>query len=314
MNSPANSPARRSPSVEVIMVAFNNGASLASCLAALRAAGKGLNLSVTVIDNCSRENIDSIIRNSGISADIVRSEANLGYGGGNNIGIRRALGKTPPPSAILVLNPDVELRSGAISELCRVLQETHCGAVSPQMSDPPGANQETPSRSLWGRRARSIRSGGRPLTSVDRLPGSCILISTEALKRVGLFDEKYFLYWEEIDLCVRLRRAKYDLLIAEDVAAVHHGAGEGCLKRHRAYYMWRNQIYFSFKNYGPFLGFLFVARRVFVADAREVIRYVKQGRSELVLAGLAGLWAGLRGESGPSVSRFALPESSPPGT
>jgi len=135
-----------------------------------------------------------------------------------------------------------------------------------------------------------------------------MLICTEALVRVGLFDEKYFLYWEEIDLCVRLRRANYELLIADDVAAVHHGADAGCLKRHRTYYMWRNQIHFSFRNYGAFLGFLFLVRRLLVANAREVFRYLRRGRTELVLAGLAGLWAGLRGERGPSVSRFALPE------
>ena len=120
-----------------------------------------------------------------------------------------------------------------------------------------------------------------------------MLIRTEALVRVGLFGcEKYFLYWEEIDLCIRLRRANYELLIAEDVTAVHHGAGNGTLKRHRTYYMWRNQIYFSFKNYGLFLGFLFVVRRLVVADAREVFRYLRRGRTELILARLAGLWAG----------------------
>ncbi len=309
----ADLPVVGSPSVEVIVVAFNSGDSLAACLAALPAAGKGLELSVTVIDNHSSENIDPMVRNSGISADVVRSQANLGYGGGNNIGIRRALLRQPRPRAVLVLNPDVVLPRGTISELYAVLQKTRCGAVSPQMGDSSGANQETPHRTLWGRRIRPFDLGGRPLTSVDRLPGSCMLICTEALERVGLFDEKYFLYWEEIDLCVRLRRAKFELLIAEDVTAVHHGAGEGCLKRHRAYYMWRNQIYFSFKNYGPFLGFLFVARRLLVADAREVFRYLKRGRTELIFAGLAGLWDGLHGELGPSVSRFALPRNPLPG-
>lgn len=140
-----------------------------------------------------------------------------------------------------------------------------------------------------------------------------MLICTEALVRVGLFDEKYFLYWEEVDLCFRLRQANFDLLIAGNVRAVHHGEEEGSLKRHRTYYMWRNQIYFSFKNYGPFLGFLFVARRLLVADAREAFRYLRRGRTELILAGLAGLWDGLRGELGPSGSRFALPGSPLPG-
>ena len=207
----------------------------------------------------------------------------------------------------------MELLPSAISELYAVLQETSCGAVSPRIGDRSGASQETPRRTLWGWPLRPFRSDGRLLTRVDRLPGSCMLISTEALVCVGLFDERYFLYWEEIDLCCRLRRANQKLLIAGNVAAVHQGAEKPRLKRHRTYYTWRNQIYFSFKNYGPFLGALFVARRVLIADMREVWQYLQSGKKELVLAGLAGLWAGLRGEQGPSVSRFALPETPVPG-
>jgi N-acetylglucosaminyl-diphospho-decaprenol L-rhamnosyltransferase len=313
MNLPAAKPVLGLPSIEVIVVAFNSAESLATCLAALPAAGEGLELRVTVIDNCSAEDIGSTVRNSGICAEVVRSQVNLGFGGGNNIGIRRALQKRPLPDAILVLNPDVELPPATISKLYFILEETRCGAVSPQIRDRSGMKQENPLRTLWGRRIRPGDLKGRPSTSVDRLPGSCMLICTEALVRVGLFDERYFLYWEEIDLCVRLRRAKYELLIAEDVVAAHGGAGESSLRRHRTYYMWRNQIYFSFKNYGLLLGFIFVAERLFVANAREVFRYVRRGRSDLILAGLAGLWAGLRGEVGPSASRFALPRNPLPG-
>ena len=70
------------PSVEVIVVAFNSGESLAACLSVLPAAGAGLKLHVTVIDNCSSEDTGRLVRDAGISAEIVRSPVNLGYGGG----------------------------------------------------------------------------------------------------------------------------------------------------------------------------------------------------------------------------------------
>ena len=69
MNTRADKPGPEMPAVEVIVVAFNRGDSLASCLTALPAAGKGLAMSVSVIDNCSSENIGAMVRNSGICAD-----------------------------------------------------------------------------------------------------------------------------------------------------------------------------------------------------------------------------------------------------
>lgn len=314
MNARTQAPAVAPRSVEVIVVAFHSGDSLVSCLAALPAAGKNLELAITVVDNGSSENLESEIRKSGVSAEVLRSPVNLGYGGGNNLALRRALKRRQRPSAVLVVNPDVELRPGALSELFAILEETCCAAVSPRIQDASGTHGESPLRSLWGKPLRPFDRQGRRLRSVDRLPGSCMLMRTDVLAQVGLFDERYFLYWEEIDLCCRMRLANHTLLIAEDVAAVHDGAGDGSLKRHRIYYMWRNQIYFSFKNYGPFLGLFFVARRLLIADVREVCGFLKRGKTELIFAGLAGLWAGIRGESGAGVSSFAAPQRTPHGT
>jgi GT2 family glycosyltransferase len=124
----------------------------------------------------------------------------------------------------------------------------------------------------------------------------------------GLFDEDYFLYWEEIDLCARVRRAGYDLLIATEVTVVH--GGDGDLKSHRAYYLWRNQVLFSFRRLGPVAGTAFLLRRLLVGNVRESITYISRGRWDLLAAAVSGLWAGLRGEVGRSTSRFA--DTTPP--
>jgi len=293
-------------SVEVILVVTTEADPLASCLALLPAAGEGVNLSVTVVDNCSSEDIRAALRGARVSANVLRTSAVLGFGGANNVGIQHAMQKNPPPDALLVLNPDVELPPGSIRILCGVLKDMGCGAVSPVTGDKLGGNLEAPLRTLWGRRLPPVHGRGWQLMEVDRLPGCCMLISSESLRKIGLFDEQYFLYWEEIDLCIRLRMANYDLLIAREVSAIHLGAGQGRLKLHRAYYMWRNQIYFAMKNYGPLLGSLFLARRLLISNVREVFTYLRRGRAELILAGLAGLCAGFCGEVGHSTSRFAV--------
>jgi GT2 family glycosyltransferase len=163
-------------------------------------------------------------------------------------------------------------------------------------------------RSLWGFPLRPLPSPNQQLLRTDRLPGCCMLIRPELFEHVGMFDEKYFLYWEEIDFCLRARSAGHELLINRDIAIVHRGDGIGTLKRHRVYYTWRNQVRFAFKNYGRLLGLLFLMRRLFITNLRELITYLCCGRPSLLLAGMAGLWAALVGEAGHSESCHAAPE------
>ena len=238
----------------------------------------------------------------------MRQSENSGYAGGNNAGIRTVLGILGRgPSAILVLNPDVLLPPGSIEKLFdHLMNSPGSGAISPRVVDSTGDRGTPRFRSLWG---VPMGSNAAEVVSLDRLPGCCILARPAVFEHAGWFDESYFLYWEEIDWCVRMRRAGYELLVARDLRVIHHGDLNRGMKSHRIFYMWRNQVRFGMKNYGPLLGSVFLLRRL-GANFREAAAYVANGRPGLVLAGLAGLWAGLRGESGRSSSRFAVPESS----
>jgi GT2 family glycosyltransferase len=294
------------PDVEAIVVAFNSEPSITECLQALPAAAGNLRLRVTVVDNASTVQVAFAGEPLGLGTRVIRQPKNLGYAAGNNAGILSILGQGSSPEAILVLNPDVILPAGSIEELLGHLRRSpRCGAVSPWVTASAGDRGAPRSRSLWG-----FPMGGpdsSELMPVDRLPGCCMLARPEVFERGGWFDENYFLYWEEIDWCVRMRRAGYALLIARDVQVVHLGDRRPGLKRHRIFYMWRNQVRFGMKNFGPVLGPAFLLRRLF-ANFREVVAFVAHRRPALVLAGLAGLWAGLRGEAGRSTSRFAVPD------
>ncbi len=288
--------------VEVVIVAFNSEDSIVECLRSLPAAAGTRRVRVTVVDNASKVNVALAVERSGTPAQVLRQHENLGYAGGNNAGIRNILSEGS--SAVLVLNPDVLLPAGAIEELWgHLMRSPGCGAISPWVTDTANDRGVPWFRSLWG---VPIFSNERDLIPVDRLPGCCMLARTAVFENAAWFDESYFLYWEEIDWCVRIRRAGYELLVARDLRVIHHGDRRRGMKRHRIFYMWRNQVRFGMKNYGPLGGSIFFLRRLF-ANFREAVAFVADGRATLVLAGLAGLCSGLRGESGRSSSRFAIP-------
>jgi GT2 family glycosyltransferase len=129
---------------------------------------------------------------------------------------------------------------------------------------------------------------------------------------IGRFDEAYFLYWEEIDLCQRARDAGFTLGICPGIEVVHRPGEIGGVeteRSHRVYYMWRNQFRFAFRTWGV-LGALFLARRS-VTLLRDAWRYARAGRVDLLRAAGAGLRAGLDGECGRSRHPAADPDRSP---
>lgn len=294
--------------VEVVIVAFNSGDDLNCCLRSLVPAAVGESIRITIVDNASAIPVDRRLEGSQPPIQVISLTDNLGYAGANNLAIRRALLRQPPPEAVLVLNPDVTLPPGAIGRLCRVLRKhSKCAVVSPGVIDASGIPQGYGQRSLWGVPLRPARAGDGGLIPVDRLPGCCMLIKAEAFESAGLFDENYFLYWEELDFCLRLRRCGYDLLKLSELLACH-GRASALVRRHRIYYMWRNQVRFAMKNYGFGMGSVFLIRRIFLANVREAFMYLRSRQPTLIYAGLAGLWAGLRGERGRGGSLYALPD------
>jgi N-acetylglucosaminyl-diphospho-decaprenol L-rhamnosyltransferase len=282
-------------SVEAIVVAFNSLRWIDACLKALPAAAGRVQLRITVVDNASDMSVTGAVEKSGIPARVLTMDGNLGYAGANNSAIRSILsGRETPPHAVLILNPDVVMPPGSIERLLGLLLASDsCGAVSPRVA---GSDIFRP---IWGwPRARFTANG--ETVEVDRLPGCCLLIKPELFQRAGLFDEAYFLYWEEIDFGLRACAAGYRLLIHTRVAAVH---AEGANQAHRAYYMCRNQFRFGFKNYGRMKGLVFLVRRLLVTNLREIATH-----PALLRPSLAGLAAGLRGETGRSASAYATPE------
>ena len=268
-------PGPASPRVTVAVVSYNTRDDLRRCLASLR-SHSGMPCQVVVVDNASADGSADMVEAEFPEARLVRNPENVGFSRANNQALREA---TAPYA--LMLNSDAELTPGALPALAALLDaRPRLGAVGPRTLSPDGTVQVSFGPALtpvaeW-RQCRLVRGvkGRRPAAlaeaaaraSVEHAPdwlsGSCLLARKEALDAVGGFDEGFFLYEEDVDLCLRLRRAGWGLLFTPAAEVVHHlgrsteaDPARARLEYHRAH------LRFYGKHNGPVLT---AALRVFI--------------------------------------------------
>lgn len=219
--------------LSIIIVNYKTKDKTLACLQAIEEAGLGaLAYEIIVVDNASGDDL-SPLAEAYPRARVIQSASNLGMGGGNNLGAREAKG-----DFILVLNPDTRVRPGAIEALHGFLRaRPEVGIAGPKLLNPDGSLQysclrfpklHTPilRRTFLGRFAPAhldnflMKDFDHAETrEVDWLMGSCLLVRREILDRDGrLFDEKYFMYFEDTDLCRRAQR-KHNYKVAYHPAA-----------------------------------------------------------------------------------------------
>jgi len=182
---------------------------------------------VMVVDNGSGD--DSVVRiaEQFPEVDLVETGANLGFSGGCNVGIRRALEQGA--DYIWLLNSDTRVDPNALTAMVELAETSpRLGAVGSVICD-----QETTDQVLaWGGGWVDLRRGcprhaQAPVADMelDYLTGASMLLRTLALRDVGLLDERFFLYWEETDLCFRLRAQGWKLDVAPDSLVWHRAPG-----------------------------------------------------------------------------------------
>jgi len=223
-----------SPDVSAVVVSFNAREELLACLRSLEAQRERL-LEVFVVDNASADGSAAAARQAFPAARVLENPANLGFARANNLALREAKGRY-----VLVLNSDAELGEGALAALARYLDEhPGVGVVGPRTRDPDGGVQVSFGPPLtplneWrqGRLVRGVKRGlgwarreAERLASAEHEPGwvsgSCLLARKDALAAVGYFDEAFFLYEEDADLCLRLRQAGWRVAFTPAAEVVH---------------------------------------------------------------------------------------------
>lgn len=213
--------------VTAIVVAHDSAHALPGCLHALSAAG----VPTLVVDNASRDRSDAVAERHG--ARVVRNARNEGYGRANNIGARAV-----ESAFLLVCNPDVTVEPGSVAELLNATRRyPDAGFFAPKIVEPSGRVFFQP-RSLL---ATYLENPSGPLVlpegdaCVPSASGACFLIRRDLFLRLGGFDERIFLFYEDDDLCRRLTDAGAALIYVP-AAVVRHGRGRSSTPDHGRIY------------------------------------------------------------------------------
>jgi len=249
-------------SIGVVIVSFNTCELLRGCLDSLRSCA--LPLRVVVVENSSRDDSAAMVRACFPEIDLIALEQNVGFAAGTNVGLRRlGVGswelragvsaptpnsQLPTPRYVLLLNPDTVAHAGAIEMLAAFLDaHPRVGAVGPRLLNIDGSVQPAafrfptlamtlldlfpPGQALPGRLYGSWWHGRYPHEQcadapfpIDHPLGACILTRQAVVEQVGLLDERFFMYAEEVDWCYRIRQAGWAIW-QEPRARVTHVGG-----------------------------------------------------------------------------------------
>jgi GT2 family glycosyltransferase/glycosyltransferase involved in cell wall biosynthesis len=252
------------PDVSVVVVSYETRSLLERSLAAVEQQA-AVTVETIVVDNGSRDGSRELVAERFPRARLIELDENAGYARANNIGIDAARGR-----AVLLLNSDCFLAPGALAELVAALaRHPDAAAVGARLLNADGTLQ----RSAWpfprpGRLLLEAFLLHRPLgklglvddlrtwphdeeRAVDFLIGACLLVRREALAEVGGFDEGFWLYGEEADLCRRLARRGWRIVLAPEARAVHVGGASSRNSTTRLRHFYRGQKNFLRKHGGP---------------------------------------------------------------
>ena len=222
--------------VGAVVVNYNAGDALVRCVSSLRGAGI---VDVVVVDNGSTDASIALLQARDPSSRVVRSPRNGGYGAGANLGARGTAREL-----LFISNPDLVVEPEAIERLTAALDaDPGAAAAGPMLLEPDGSVYPS-GRSFpglgdalghgfvglfwrgnpWTRRYRLLGDDQHRAREADWVSGAGFLVRRDAFQAVGGFDEAYFMYVEDVDLCWRLRRAGWRILY-EPAARVAHEQG-----------------------------------------------------------------------------------------
>jgi GT2 family glycosyltransferase len=225
--------------VTIVIVSFNTRDVLRECLQSVYREAGSLRVQVIVVDNASTDGTAAMIEREFSGVLLIRSEVNLGFGPANNLGFQAAGGRY-----IVLLNSDAFLSEGSLQlSVAHMDATTRAGLGGGRLIGRDGSWQPSarmfptvfndllvlsglaarfPHSGFFGRADRTWASP-MEAAEVDWVPGAYSIVRAEVLRSVGSFDPRFFLYYEEVDLCKRIKNAGHSIWYWPDIAIVHIG-------------------------------------------------------------------------------------------
>jgi len=255
-------------SISLIIVNRNVGELLSRCLNSIRTTGD-LSHEVIVVDNASSDGSPAMLSREHPEARLITNPKNLGFAAACNIGIKASSGKYP-----VLLNPDTLVGPGCLKSLFDFMESNpKAGLAGPKVLNPDGSLQPTiraipgyvnilfarksPITSIWPGNpgAASYMLRGLPddqPSAVPALAGVCLILRREMLEQTGALDERYFMYLEDIDLCLNASQKGWQTFYVPQARLIHYWGKSSEQEKARMDEEHRRSMYLFFKkNHRP---------------------------------------------------------------
>lgn len=207
------------PLVEIIVVSWNRYPDLSECLDSLERLTYS-NYHITVVDNGSTDGTPQRILEQYPGVCLLRTGENIGFSAGNNVAIRRVLSSLDTVDYILLLNDDTVVEPGFLDSMIKsVAEDPSVGMAAPLIY-----YHDSPEKIWWAATRLNLKSGWKlgwhfvPPMRLDRpydvevVPGCAMLVRREVVEQVGLLNESLFMYWEDVEYCIKAKELGYRLL------------------------------------------------------------------------------------------------------
>ncbi len=225
--------------ISVVIVNWNVKELLQKCLESVFQYQHSYRVEVIVIDNASSDDSVEMIRGKFPQVQLIENEKNIGFAAANNQGIKMAKGRY-----IFALNPDTEIKENTFQVLIQTATEypkagmIGCKLLNPDNSTQNSVRRDPTTKALWQIALKIPKLIGNTNAiknylatdfnyqmeqEVEQIMGACMFIKKEMLNEIGLFDESFFIWFEEVDLCKRARNAGWNIIYTPKTHIVHYG-------------------------------------------------------------------------------------------
>lgn len=253
--------------LSVCIVSWNTRALLRQCLLSIYNSAHGMDFEVLVVDNASSDGSADMVRREFPAVRLFENEVNQGFAGGSNLAIKNSTGH-----CILLLNSDTIVMPGTLQTMTEFLKgSAETGVIGCKLLNPDGTAQLSYRKFptlQWGyirtvliskvyHHIKPLRGilephvhGGGPNNrrSVDWVSGACLMTRRDVFDAIGLLDERFFMFCEEIDWCYRARRAGWDIRYLPDICVIHYGGESSKQHRLRTYWALVKSTYHYFRK------------------------------------------------------------------
>ena len=203
--------------ISIIIVSYNTADLTAACLESVFASQR-VSYEVFVVDNASKDGSAETIRKKFSSVRLIANETNRGFGAANNQVLSECNGRL-----VVFLNPDTMVEPESLYTMAAFMDaHPKVGLAGTRVLNPDGTQQDSVSYRYPGHRYGAADLGSLP-GDIACVLGACMIARADLLRELGGFDEDFFLYGEDQDLCLRIRKRGFEIGLVDDAIIMHHG-------------------------------------------------------------------------------------------